>query len=314
MPIDPQAQQLLDAVKGLPQLETLTVAEARSRFLETHRTKGDPEPVKRVLNRLIPGPETEIPIRIYIAENEGKLPILVYFHGGGGVVNNIETHDAICRSLTNGTKCVVISVNYRLAPENKYPAALEDCYAATKWTAENAEIFGGDPKRIAVGGDSSGGGLAAGVALMARDRKGPDLIFQLLIYPVADYYKLGKPSYESNGTGYSLTKKAMVWFYDHYLPQDFDPDDPYLFPLRAENLSGLPAALVITGEYDPLRDEGEMYAHRLTEAGISVGLHRYDGMMHGFVIASKFLDKGKLALMEAAASLSAAFNGQGYQR
>jgi len=310
MPIDPQAQQLLDSGNGLPQLETLTVKEARARLLKAYRTEGDPEPLKKVTDRFIPGPEAEIAIRLYISDSGGKLPVLVYFHGGGGVVNSIETHDAICRRLANDAKCILISVNYRLAPENKYPASIEDCYAATQWAAENAEIFGGDPKRIAVGGDSTGGGLAAGVALMARDRKGPDLIFQLLIYPVTDYYMPGKPSYELYGNGYSLTEKTIIWFFENYLPQDFDPDDPYLFPLRADNLSGLPAALVITGEYDPLRDEGEMYAQRLTAAGISVGIHRYDGMMHGFVIASKFLDKGKLALMEAAASLSAAFNRQ----
>lgn len=308
MPLDPQAKKLLEAGKGLPPLQTLSVKDARARLLEAFRTKGEPEHVHNVENRSIPSQGGEIPIRIYTPKHAGPLPILVFFHGGGGVVNNLETHDSICRNLTNGADCIVISVDYRLAPEHKYPAALDDCYAATKWVAENTSTFNGDPVRIAVGGDSSGAGLAAGVSLLSRDRGGPKLVFQLLIYPVTDYYIPGTRSYEENGVGYSLTRDAMVWFFDNYLPSDFDRNDSYLFPLLTKDLRGLPPALVMTGEYDPLRDEGEKYALRLQEAGVSVGLHRYDGMMHGFVIMAKFLDKGRLALQEAAASLRACFN------
>jgi acetyl esterase len=232
---------------------------------------------------------------------------LVFFHGGGGVVNCIETHDAICRRLVNGGECIIVSVEYRLGPECKFPAALDDAYYATRWVADNAATINGDPSRIAVGGDSSGAGLAAGVALLARDRGGPELVYQLMMYPVTDYYLPGTPSYEANGKGYSLTKAAMIWFFENYLPKDFDRKNPYLFPLQAKDLSGLPPAHIITAEYDPLRDEGEQYAERLRKAGVPAKLKRYEGMMHGFIIAAKFLDKGKQGLEDAAAGLREAF-------
>ncbi len=307
MPLDPQARALMDATEGLPPIETLSVQEVRARFLQAFGRRGEPESVLRVENRSIPGPDTEIPLRIYTPRNEPPLPILVFFHGGGGVVGNLETHDAVCRTLAKGAQCMVVSVDYRLAPEHKYPAGLNDCFSATRWVYENALSFDGDPKRIAVGGDSAGGSLAAAVALLARDRGGPELVYQLMFYPMTDYYLPGTPSYEENGSGYFLTTTAVKWFLDHYLPKEFDRDDPYLFPLRCRDLSGLPPALVMTAEYDPLRDEGERYAMRLREAGVWVHLQRIDGMMHGFTVLAGRLDKGKHALKDAAAHLRAAF-------
>jgi acetyl esterase len=223
------------------------------------------------------------------------------------VVGSLETHDAICRNLSNNADCIVVSVDYRLAPEHKYPAGLSDCFTATMWVCENAASFNGDPDRIAVGGDSAGGSFAAGVCLLARDRGGPKLVYQLMFYPMTDYYLPGTPSYEENGTGYFLTKAAIEWFMEHYLPDGFDRADPYLFPLQSKDLSNLPPALIMTAEYDPLRDEGEMYATRLQEAGVPVHMQRIDGMMHGFTVMARRLDKARHALKEAASLLNTAF-------
>lgn len=307
MPLDPQAQKLLDATVGLPPIEALPVQKVRIRFLEAFRTRGALELMHDVQDRSIPGNDGEIRIRIYTPRGGEILPALVFFHGGGGVVGSLETHDALCRSLANNAECKVVSVDYRLAPEHKYPAALYDCFAATQWACQNAASFDGDPDRVAVGGDSVGGSLAAGVALMARDRGGPKLAYQLMFYPMVDYYIPGAPSYEVNGSGYFLTKSAIRWFLNHYLPEDFDRDDPYLFPLRSRDLRGLPPATIMTAEFDPLRDEGEMYAMRMREAGIPVHLRRIDGMMHGFTVMAKRLDKAREALKEAAFHLKAAF-------
>jgi acetyl esterase len=205
---------------------------------------------------------------------------------------------------------VVVSVGYRLAPEHKFPAAPEDCYSATTWVAENAAEIGADPHRIAVGGDSAGGNLAAAVALMARDRRGPALVHQLLVYPMVgtDY---ATASYLRNADGYILTRDAMMWFWDQYLRSAADEADPYAVPLRAGDLRDLPPALVITAEYDPLQDEGEAYAARLREAGVRATTARYDGMPHGFLGMSAVVDRGKEAIVEASEALVEAFAGDG---
>ncbi len=308
MPIDPQAKMILDQVEsmGMPALHELPVAEARQSMTAMAAMQGEPEPIAAAENRKIPGPAGEIPVRIYTPAGAAPLPGLVYYHGGGWVLGDLETHDGVCRSLANAAGCVVVSVDYRLAPENKFPAAAEDCYAAARWVAENAASIGVDPRRIAVGGDSAGGNLTAVVALMARDRGTPSLVYQLLIYPVTDT-SLETASYRENADGYMLTRDGMRWFWGHYIGDD-DRCNPYAAPLRAESLSGLPPALVITAEFDPLRDEGEAYARRLREAGVSAKLKRYDGMIHGFFGMGAFIDRAREAVGDAVAGLKAAFS------
>ncbi len=311
MPLDPQAQTVLDQMiaLGLPPLGTLSPEETR-RSMELRNAALPPgEPVAKVEDRTIPGPAGEIPIRIYWPEGTGPFPVLVYFHGGGWVIGSITSHDATCRTLTNAAGCMIVSVDYRLAPEHKFPAAAEDAYTATKWVAEHGAAIGADPRRVAVGGDSAGGNLAAVVSLMARERGGPPLAYQLLVYPVTDY-RFDTPSYGENAEGYLLTKQSMEWFWNHYLNDASQGDHPYASPLRAQDLRGLPPALVITAEYDPLRDEGAAYAARLQEAGVPAACSRYDGMIHGFFGMSLLLDKAKLAVGEAAGALKAVFAAQ----
>ena len=310
MPVDPQAQVLLDMLKAMnvPDVSTQTVAEARATMEASRQlTTGAPEPIFKVENRTIPGPASEIPVRIYTPEGNGPFPVLVYFHGGGWVIGSLDTHDGVCRSLANQARCVVVSVDYRMAPEHKFPAAVDDCYVATKWVVENAASINGKADRVAVGGDSAGGNLAAVVSLMAKEYGGPHIVFQLLIYPATDYYIPGTDSIRENAEGYYLTRNAMVWFWNHYANSEDDANNPHMAPLRAKDLRDLPPALVITAEYDPLRDEGEMYATRLQEAGISVTSTRYNGMIHGFFSLSTMLDQAKVAVAEAAAALRVAF-------
>jgi acetyl esterase len=207
--------------------------------------------------------------------------VIVYFHGGGWVIGELDTVDNPLRRIANRTGAVVVSVDYRLAPEHVYPAAFDDSYAATAWVAEHAAELGGDPERVAVSGDSAGGNLAAAVAIAARDRQGPRLAAQLLIYPVTDF-DFTTESYEQNGEGYLLTKGSMQWFWAHYLGAQDLGKDPYACPARADDLAGLPPAFVATAEFDPLRDEGEAYAAKLRIAGVDVTAKRYDGMLHGF--------------------------------
>jgi acetyl esterase len=306
MPLDPEAKQVLEqiAALGLPPNHLVSPAQARINMKSRPRAAG-PE-VARVEDRLIPGPGVDIPVRIYTPTGSGPFPILVWFHGGGWVVGDLETADPTARHLTVGAKCVVISVDYRLAPETKFPGAADDCYAATVWAVQHATQFNGDPDKIAVGGDSAGGNLAAAVALMARDRSGPSLAFQLLVYPVTSR-DFDTSSYRHNGEGFNLTLDAMRWYWDHYLQRPEDASNPYAAPLAAENLKSLPPALVITAECDPLCDEGEAFAKRLQAAGVPTTYSRYDGMIHGFFGMNAVLDKGKQAVAEACAALQQAF-------
>jgi len=229
----------------------------------------------------------------------------VFFHGGGFVLCNLDTHDGICRSLTNAAGCVVVSVDYRLAPEHPYPAAPEDCYAATQWVAKNGSELGIDVSRLAIGGDSAGGNLTAVTALLARDRGGPALRFQLMIYPVTDC-GFETASYRENGDGYFLTTGMMRWFWDKYLADPRQAGEGYASPLRVANLANLPPGLCITAGFDPLRDEGEAYAERLRKAGVDVRTSRYPGMFHGFLSMTAQLDKAREAVAEAGAALRAA--------
>jgi acetyl esterase len=304
MPLDPQAKALLDqmAEAGAPPFESLSPEQAREMIVQMRDLAGEPESVATVEDRDIPSPNGTIPVRVYTPEGTGPFPVLVYFHGGGWVIGSIDTIDAPCRSLTNRTGCVVVSVEYRLAPEHKFPAAPEDCYAATRYVAENAAAFNADPQRLGIGGDSAGGNLAAAVAIMARDRGGPPIAFQLLVYPVTNY-SFDTASYQENADGYLLTKNGMVWFWDHYLADAEDGHNQIASPLRALTLEGLPPAFVITCEFDPLRDEGEAYAARLRESGVQVEAKRYDGLIHGAFQMAGVLNRTNEMMDDAAAQL-----------
>lgn len=312
MPLDPQVARYLQAEQeaGSAEQELLSLAEQRRQsVLGMLAEAGEPERVAAVEDRLLPGPGGELLVRVYTPINTeaGPLPVLLYFHSGGWVFGSVEGHDPVCRALANRASCLVVSVDYRLAPEHPFPAAPEDCYAATRWVAEHAGEINADPTRLAVGGDSSGGNLAAAVALMTRDRGGPRLCQQILIYGETDYYEPGTASYTTYAEGYSLTRASMAWFWDQYITRPADRQHPYAAPLRASDLSGLAPALIITAEYDPVRDEAEEYARRLQQAGVPTRLSRYDGMIHGFFRMFAVFERSHDALAEIAATLRTAF-------
>lgn len=306
MPVDPAVQALLDQLEeaGGPDISEQTPAQAREMIQGFALMQaGAPEPPV-VFDRAIPGPGGDIPVRVYAADGD-NLPVLVYFHGGGWVVGDIESHDGTCKQLLAELgDAVVVSVDYRLAPEHKYPAAADDCYAVAAWVAENADQIGGDGSRIAVCGDSAGGNLSAVVSLMARDRGGPQIAAQVLHVPVTDH-NYEWQSYTDNAEGYLLTRASMVWFWDHYLPNPAAGQEAYASPYRADDVSNLPPALVQTAEYDPLRDEGEAYGERLREAGVEVDIHRYDGNIHDPFMMFAVNPAGIAALKEAAAFVTA---------
>ncbi len=308
MPLDPQIKVILDQMAALnaPPLHSLPPEFARMAIKMSTGSAVEVAPVGRVENRTIPGPAGEIPVRVYTPEDAGPFPTLVYFHGGGWVICDLDTHDALCRDLTNGAGCVTVSVDYRLAPENKFPAAVDDAIAALEWVAAHAGELGGDSARLAVGGDSAGGNLAAVAAQVARRRGSPELMFQLLIYPPTDF-TADTASLRENAGGYFLTYDDMVWFREHYLNSLEDRTNPLASPLLASDLSGLPPALIITAEYDPLRDEGEQYGQKLRAAGVPVTISRYDGMVHGFLSIAAGLDGGRRGIDEASTALRAAF-------
>jgi acetyl esterase len=245
-------------------------------------------------------------VRLYRPSDQSGLPVILFVHGGGWVVGSIATHDNICRKLANRARAIVVSVGYRLAPENKFPTAVEDVYTALCWVYSKAVSFGGDPGRIAVAGDSAGGNLAAAVCLVTRDRGGPPIHFQALVYPGLDASNLERESYRLNGRGYFLTRKTIERVIPLYVNEPADVLNPYVSPLLAANFSGLPPGLVITAEFDPLRSEGEAYAARLSSAGIPCRAHRYSGMIHGFVSFSGLLPQADQAIREMAAALSEA--------
>ncbi|RPH42288.1 MAG: alpha/beta hydrolase [Burkholderiales bacterium] len=291
MALDPQVRALLDQlVVGRPTLNLLPVEVGRRAYAESS-VRLIPRPAEPVAveDRSIAGPAGPLRVRVYapVAAGGGQRPLVVFFHGGGWVVCDLDTHDAVCRRLCLGADAVVVSVDYRLAPEHRFPAAPDDCAAATRWAFAQAASLGADPTRVVIAGDSAGGNLAAAVALRLRDEDGPRAAGQLLVYPVTDHYTAGFASYVENAEGYGLTRDTMAWFWDHYLGGPLDADaaralSPQAVPLRAADLRGLPPALVITAGYDVLRDEGEAYAKRLHEAGVAVETERFDGMHHGF--------------------------------
>ena len=309
MPVDPQIQVLLDLRAQLPPLHTLSVADAREQMAAREIPGLRIPDVASVVNRDMQGPAGSLPLRIYTPPGKGPFPLMVFFHGSGFVVCSLDTHDAMCRNLCVGAGCVVVSVDYRLAPEHKFPAAPEDCLAATRWVAANAGALNGDSSRIVVAGDSAGGNLAAVTALRVRDEGGPKLIGQLLIYPVTDYHTPGTPSMAENADGYGLTRKGMEWFWNHYLTGPSEAANPHACPMRAASLRGLPPALVITAEYDPLRDEAEYYGERLRKEGVQTEITRWDGMNHGFFFFVGIVDKSGVAMDQACAWTRRIFGG-----
>jgi len=309
MPLDHDAQTLLDMVRAAnrPAFETVGAAEARLLYMAGRRVLApEPMPVAEMRDLTLPGPGGPIPLRLYRSSADAVLPVLVFFHGGGWVVGDIETHDTVCRHLANRAECAVVSVDYRLAPEHKFPAAVEDSFAATLWIADNAAALGVDPARLAVGGDSAGGNLAAAVSLIARDAGAPRICYQLLIYPATDA-AMRHESIARFAEGYVLTRPTMRWFYEQYLRDPSDAADWRVSPLVAPDLAGLPPALVLTAGYDPLCDEGDAYAARLTAAGVPVQHCRFPGQIHGFATNGKIIRAAESALDEAAAALKQAW-------
>ena len=293
---------LLDqlAAAGDRRLADMTVAEARQTFVLMAALAAPGPDLDAVRDESADG----VPVRVYRPAAERPLPGIVYFHGGGFVIGDLVTHDATCRDLALRTGMVIVSVDYRLAPEHVFPAAADDAATATRWVHDHAGELGVDATRIAVAGDSAGGNLAAVAALDARERGGPRIAFQLLIYPCLDA-TMTQPSIDENAEGYLLQRDSMQWFYGHYA-RDADVKDQRLSPLHAADLSGLPPALVVTAEFDPLRDEGEAYGERLRDAGVPVTVSRYDGMIHGFFGMTAVLDAARAAMDEVVVALKAA--------
>jgi acetyl esterase len=308
--LNPQAQALLDAgaASGLPPVYTIPIDEARTRMRASF-IKGD-VPAIAIQDLTIAGPGGGIPIRLYHPAPGTKVPVLLFFHGGGWTVNDLDTHDRLCSLLANTSQVAIVAVDYRRGPEHKYPAPVEDGYTALIWLTENATRLGVDPLTIAVGGDSSGATIATALCLLATHRRGPRIALQLLFYPVTDYLEPVTNSYVERGTGYSLNKAFMEWSWANYLPDEWDRDDPYLFPLRAPNLSQLPRTLILTAEFDPLRDEGIAYAERLQAAHIPTTHWHLDDQMHGFAMQTASI--GRAA--EVVAEVSEALSGALYQR
>jgi acetyl esterase len=309
--LDPDAAAVLKAFQeaGRPPYETVSPAEARELYLKG-RVVSNPEPpeLASVEPLTIPSPAGSIPARVYtptrLRKVNGLAPGLVFFHGGGWVIGDLDSHDVVCRKLADEGELMVVSVDYRLAPEHKFPAAVDDAFAATKWIAENARQFGIDAARLMVGGDSAGGNLAAVVAIAARDGNGPDIAGQVLIYPAIDF-ALTHPSHREPETSILLTHSVIRWFRDHYLSGAADVGDWRASPARARTLIGLPPAYVLTAGADPLRDEGDEYAHRLKEAGVAVTHRTFPGQFHGFFTMGKLLQQANVAAGEIGVWLKA---------
>ncbi len=302
--LDDDAAAVLKAFReaGRPAYETLTPSEARQLYLLGGAvSRPEPPEMAAVQSLNAPGPHGEIPLRVYrpltLGKANGLAPCLVFFHGGGWVIGNVDSHDVVCRTLANDGQLVVISVDYRLAPEHKFPVAVEDSVAATDWIATNAPTLGIDASRLMVGGDSAGGNLAAIVAIHARDTGGPKLAAQVLIYPATDF-RMTHPSHSEPETSCLLTHSVIRWFRDHYLNSLIDGEDWRASPARVESLAGLPPAYVLTVGADPLRDEGDEFARRLSDAGVSVAHKTYPGQFHGFITMGKLLPKANVALAE----------------
>jgi len=283
--LHPQILRVLEVMveANLRPIEAMSPAEAREQMEATaHARKAEPLPVDRVEERLIPGPASDIRLRLYWPNGAAPLPVIVYYHGGGHVIGSLDTHDLVARNLSAGVGALVASVDYRMGPEHRFPAAVDDSFTALNWVHANAKHLGADPDRVGVHGDSAGANLAAVVALMARDAGSPNLRLQSLVYPVADY-RLVSDSYDKYAGGYGLlTKESMVWFRSHYLRSPHDAEDWRASPIKASSLAGVAPAIIITAECDVLHDDGESYTDALRRATVPVEYKEYSGMIHGF--------------------------------
>ncbi len=313
--LHPQAKALIDLLeqRGVPAMHTLRPAESRSLYRDRrHLVQPDPPEVAQVQSLSAPGPHGAIALRLYrplpIAPKAAPaLPALIYFHGGGWVIGDLDTHDTLCRELANGAGIVVVSVDYRMGPEHRFPAAVDDCIAATRWVHAQAATLGVDPQRIAVGGDSAGGNLAAVIALHARDSDDLRLAYQLLIYPATDMRRIA-PSHTRNGQGYLLTSDTMAYFRSHYITDDAQDLDWRASPLLHTDLRNLPPAFVLTAGYDPLRDEGIEYAQRLSLAGNRATHVSFERQIHGFILMGRAIDEANEAVAICAAQLRGALH------
>jgi acetyl esterase len=308
MALDPESQRLIDlmAEANRPAWNTLSPQAARDLYLSLRPGAQGPRPAEvAVVDRSIPGPAGELPVRLYrpaSAPASAELPALVYAHGGGWVFGNLDSHDVLCAQLAIEAGIAVFHVDYRLAPEARFPGAFDDVVAALQWVAANGASVGIDPTRLAIGGDSAGGNLAAAVSLWARDHGGPKLRMQLLAYPVTDAVARAE-SYRHFEDGYGLNAVTMEWFFDHYTPDQASRGDWRVSPLRAASLAGLPPALVVTAGYDPLRDEGRAYAWRLQQEGTQADLFEFGGMLHGFLSSPMLLHGARRGTTLCAAAL-----------
>ncbi len=309
MPLHPVIQTALAAAQGIAPYHQLPIAMARAQAKLGYPPRAQPVSVGVVQDLVIPGPAGGLPVRVYAPVAPGPHPLMVFFHGSGFVLLDLDTHDDLCRRLCVGADCVVVSVDYRLGPEHKFPAAHEDCLAATRWAAEHAASLGADPARVVVAGDSAGACLAAVTALRSRDEGGPALRGQLLFYPVTSYPSPAPASYAAYGTGYGLTTEGMHWFWRQYLPDLSLAGHAHASPLRMGSARGLPAACVLVAEYDVLRDEGEAYARRMSDAGVATLSRRYAGMNHGFLKYAGLLAEADAAVADACAWLRDATGG-----
>jgi acetyl esterase len=302
MPLKPDVEQFLRDLPTELRFPADADADGRVAYLErmraAPRAPGSGEPVQTVREFMV----GDVPSRAYIPAGQGPRPILVYFHGGGWVLGDLDMHDTTCRRLANGAECIVVNVGYRLAPEHPFPAPLEDCARVVRWASDNAAEIDGDAQRLAVAGSSSGGNLAAAVCLKARDEGGPKIGLQVLIYPVLDS-SMESASFTHNATGRYLESAQMAWYWEQYLPDPSRRADPLASPSHANDLIGLPAAIIVTAEYDPLRDEAEDFGRRLLAAGVDAEVTRYSGQIHGFMGLFGVFADADLALVRLAASL-----------
>ncbi len=304
--LDVEVAMILKLMPRMPSPGSVTAAQLRQRVRDAAgRFQSRPGPIRHIQDRSIPGPAGSIPVRVYRPSDEAKLPIVVYYHGGGFTFGDLDTHDRLCRILSNRSGATVVSVAYRLAPEHVFPAAVEDAYAALEWAARKGGEISGDPSRIAVAGDSAGGNLAAVVALKSRDLNGPKIVLQVLYYPTINMTDLHTKSWE-DFEGYVLTRALARFNYSQYVPVSADRSLPYASPILAPDHRGLPPALIITAGFDPLRDSGEAYARKLADAGVPTHLSRYEGVVHGF-LSFPFVRKADRAIDESAVALREAF-------
>ncbi|MDT9182509.1 alpha/beta hydrolase [Limnospira sp. PMC 289.06] len=307
--VNPETQSFLNHVSASnhPPISAMEPAELRNLNQMFVKASHPPEAIAKVENRTIAGLGGELPIRIYTPKGNQPFPVLVYFHSGGYVIGNLDMVDSICRSLANGAECVVVSVDYRLAPEHPFPAAIEDGLTATEWVFNQAKTYNWDSDRIAVGGESAGGNLAAVVALKRRDKKLAPLVYQLLIYPITQV-EIDSESRRLFAENYFLRTDDIRHLCSFYITNPADKNNPYASPLLAEDLSNLPPALIITAELDPLRDEGQAYGDRLQKAGVPVKISCYSGTIHAFINLAKFISQGQEALAECAIELKQGFS------